>query len=103
MSIENRNLSSLMPAWISVLGTGNNKVFAFTLAGSERDAGTPTIKAYRPNRREFAVVRPVFTTLLGGIHHSNRCLPPNSYLRTLNGIHCIEGPPPLSVLHDDYQ
>jgi len=82
MSIENRNLSSLMPAWISVLGTGNNKVFAFTLAGSERDAGTPTIKAYRPNRREFAVVRPVFTTLLGGIHHSNRCLPPNSYLRT---------------------
>jgi hypothetical protein len=44
MSIENRNLSSLMPAWISVLGTGNNKVFAF-LASSEPDAGTPTIKA----------------------------------------------------------
>jgi hypothetical protein len=39
MSIENRNLSSLMPAWISVLGTGNNKVFAFTLAGSEHEGG----------------------------------------------------------------
>jgi hypothetical protein len=51
MSIENRNLSSLMPAWISVLGTGNNKVFAFTLAGSERDAGTPTIKARNSGSR----------------------------------------------------
>jgi hypothetical protein len=35
MSLENRNLSSPMPAGISVLGTGNNKVFVFTLAGSE--------------------------------------------------------------------
>jgi hypothetical protein len=103
MSIENRNLSSLMPAWISVLGTGNNKVFAFTLAGSERDAGTPTIKAYRPNRREFAVVRQC----------SQRCwveyiIQIDAFHLTviyelLTGIHCIEGPPPLSVLHDDYQ
>ena len=44
MSIENRNLSSLMPAWISVLGTGNNKVFTSARRGSERDAGTPTIR-----------------------------------------------------------
>ena len=35
MSIENRNLSLRMTAGISVLGTGNNKVFVFTLAGSE--------------------------------------------------------------------
>jgi hypothetical protein len=45
MSIENRNVSLRMTAGISVLGTGNNKVFVFTLAGSERDAGIPTIKA----------------------------------------------------------
>jgi hypothetical protein len=30
MSIENRHLSSPMPARISVLGTGNNKFFTFT-------------------------------------------------------------------------
>ncbi len=38
MSIENRNLSSPMPAWISVPGTGNNKVFAFTWPARNRDA-----------------------------------------------------------------
>jgi hypothetical protein len=35
MSSENRNVSLLMTAWISVLGNGNNKVLAFTLVGSE--------------------------------------------------------------------
>jgi len=39
MSIENRNVSLLMTAWISVLGNGNNKVFAFTWAGSEAGRG----------------------------------------------------------------
>src|SRR6266436_2524207 len=50
-----------------------------------RIAWLPDRGFYRPNRREFAVVRPLFTTLLGGIHHSNRYLPPNSYLRTSDG------------------
>jgi len=45
MSIENRNESFLMTAWISVLGNGNNKVFAFTLAGSEPGRRPPTIEA----------------------------------------------------------
>jgi hypothetical protein len=39
MSIENRYVSLLLTAWISVLGNGNNKVFAFTLAGSEHGGG----------------------------------------------------------------
>ena len=39
MSIENPNASWLKTAWISVLGTGNDKVFAFTLAGSEHGSG----------------------------------------------------------------
>jgi uncharacterized protein (TIGR03118 family) len=47
-----------------------------------RIAWLPDCGFYRLNRREFAVVRPMITTLLGGTHHSNRCLPPNSCLRT---------------------
>ncbi len=44
MSIENRNLSSPMPALTIVFETGNNIVFAFTRARSKAGR-TPTMKA----------------------------------------------------------
>jgi len=39
MSIENRNVSLLLTAWISVLGNGNNKVFALPWPGPEHGGG----------------------------------------------------------------